>query len=107
MSMIVKGIGAVCEFTAMTRLGMGEIAGGSSTVTVKDRETMLLLKPPSLTVTVMIAVPDAAGAAAAGRPTGSRTSAEDHPGDHRDRRRELGRGQASTSSMRNAALMPG
>ena len=31
------------------------------TVTAKERETMLLLVPPSLTVTVMVAVPLALG----------------------------------------------
>ena len=44
----------------MTRLAMLEMVGGSLTwltVTVKERETTLLLAPPSLTVTVIVAEP--------------------------------------------------
>ena len=52
----------VCRpaFSLMVRLASALSVGGwltGLTVTVKVRETMLLLAPPSLTVTVMVAEP--------------------------------------------------
>ena len=53
-------MGAVAESIAMIRLVMLEMVGGVLTwliVTAKVREMMLLLAPPSLTVTVTVAEP--------------------------------------------------
>ena len=52
----------VCRpaFSLMVKLAIGSRVGGELTgltVTVKERTTMLLLKPPSLTVTEMVAEP--------------------------------------------------
>ena len=61
-SPIVKGIPETDVLTAMTRFVIAEMVGvslTSFTVTEKDRETVLLLLPPSLTVTVMAATPNA------------------------------------------------
>ena len=61
-SLMLNGIAAVDVLAAITRLVMTEIVGDwltLLTVTVNARETMLLLAPPSLTVTVMVAEPDA------------------------------------------------
>ena len=60
-SEIVNGIGEVEVLTAMTRLVMPEIVGGVFTwltVTVNVLVTMLLLVPPSLTVTVTVEEPN-------------------------------------------------
>src|ERR1035441_9274689 len=56
----VNGIAGVDASTAIIRLVMLEMVGGVSTwltVTVKAWETILLLVPPSLTVTVIVAAP--------------------------------------------------
>ena len=61
-SLMVNGMAAVAESAAISRLVMLEMVGGWLTwltVTVKVRETTLLLVPPSLTVTVIVAVPNA------------------------------------------------
>ena len=63
VSPTVKAIAGVDVSMAITRPGMEEIVGATLTwltVTVKVRETTLLLVPPSLTVTVMVAEPEAA-----------------------------------------------
>ncbi len=57
---MANGMAAAAESTAMTRFAMLVMVGGSLTwltVTVKERETTLLLAPPSLTVTVIVAEP--------------------------------------------------
>ena len=57
---MVKGSPAWTQSMAITRSVMVEMVGGSLTwltVTVKVRETTLLLVPPSLTVTVIVAEP--------------------------------------------------
>ena len=59
-SAMVNGMAGVAESMAMIRLVMLEMVGGVLTwltVTVKERETTLLLVPPSLTVTVTVAEP--------------------------------------------------
>src|ERR1035437_4270555 len=59
-SPMVKGIGPVFVLTLIVWLGMGVIVGGwltALTETVKVRVTTLLLGPPSLTVTVIVALP--------------------------------------------------
>src|SRR5690242_17513214 len=51
----------VAAFWLITRSGIKSIVGGASaglTVTVKDRITVLLIVPPSSTITVIIAVPN-------------------------------------------------
>ena len=56
----VNGIAGVVASTAIIRFVMLEMVGGVFTwsmVTVKEWETILLLVPPSLTVTVMVAEP--------------------------------------------------
>ena len=59
---MVSGMGTVAESIAMIRLVRLEMVGGrltGLTVTVKERETTLLLALPSLTVTVIVAEPEA------------------------------------------------
>jgi len=61
-SPMVNGMGTVAESIAMIRLVRLEMVGGrltGLTVTVKERETTLLLALPSLTVTVIVAEPEA------------------------------------------------
>ncbi len=58
VSLIVNGIAGVVVFTKMVRLVMAEMTGRRFTVAVNVRVTMLLLVPPSFTVTVMVAEPE-------------------------------------------------
>ena len=52
------GMAGVALLTAIKRLVRPEIVGGESTVTVKEREIVLLLAPPLFTVTVIEAGPN-------------------------------------------------
>ena len=59
VSLIVNGIAGVVVLTRMVRLVMAEMTGRRFTVAVNVRVTMLLLVPPSSTVIVTVAEPDA------------------------------------------------